>query len=217
VLKNINYRASRQFIARKNSIVIYHHPIPEDLSLVEMDITTGKVKTLFELNDVGKHFRNLIYRNDINGGFLYDEDAGFFIANAYENCIYRYNLTGKLTHVYQSNDKNFKKVEHDAAQNTKEAILELWRQSKKRHFDMLYSIYLLNERTILAAYVINFKLYFELFDKDTGNIINDQEIRVPFSIKSCSDNFLFLDGPPPEFEKEDQISNPYLIKFIYKK
>lgn len=217
VLKNINYRASHQFIARKNSIVIYHHPIPEELSLVEMNINTGKAITLFELNEVGKNLRNLLYRNDINGGFLYDEDAGFFIANAYENCIYRYNLTGKLTHIYQSNYKNFKKVEHDATQNTPEAILELWRQSKKRPFDMLYSIYFLNQKIILAAYVINKRLYIELFDKATGKIINDEDIAVPFPIKYCSDNLLFLEVQPPEIEKEGQIANPYLIKFLYRK
>ncbi len=217
IFKNKNYRASYQFIVRNNSLVIYHHPIPDQLSLLEMNMSTGKVKTLFKLNEVEKNLRNLLFRNTINGGFLYDKNAGFFIANPYENRIYRYNLTGKLTHIYKSNNKNFKMVEHDAAQSTPEAIMAIWRQSKKRPFDMLYSIYLLNKKTILAAYVINKKLYIELFDKDTGKIINDEDIPVPFPIKYCSDNLLFLEGHLPEIEKEGQIANPYLIKLLYKR
>lgn len=216
ILKNNNYRASYQFVIQNNSLIIYHHPIPDQLSLIEMNINTGKVKTLFKLTEVGKNIRNLLFRNTINGGILYDKNAGFFIANPYQNWIYRYNLAGKLTDIYRSNNKNFKVVEHDAAQSSPEAIMAFWRQSKKRPFDILYSIYFLNEKIILAAYVINTKLYIELFDKYTGKIISDEDIAVPLPIKYCSDNLLFLEGRPPEIEKEEQIVNPYIIKFLYK-
>ncbi len=217
VFKTPNYRASFKFIIQNDNVVFYYHPTPAQLSLVEMNMNTGQIKTLIPLNEVGKNLRNLLIRNPINGGFLYDEKAGFFIADAYENMIYRYDFTGKLADIYHSSYKRFKMVEHDAIQNTPEAIMGFWRQSRKKPFDMVISIHLLNENTILAAYVIDKRPYIELFDKDTGKVLNNEEIRLPLPPKYCSDNLLFLEGPPQKIEKEDQLPNPYLIKFQLKR
>ena len=217
VFKNTKFRASYKFVVGENRFYIYQNPVPEELFLAEMDITTGNTKKLFPLSEVGKNIRNLIFRNPINGGFLYDGKGSFFIADAYENMIYRYDLTGKLINIHKSNYKNFKRVVQDANNSTPGAILNLWQKSRKKPFDVVLSIYLLNDYTILASYSINNWPFIELFNKKNGKIINKKKITIPLPIKYCSDGLLFLECFPSDMmEKENEIKNPYIIKLKYK-
>lgn len=215
IISNKEFRASSKFIVGDECLYIYQHPDPQNLFFIKMDIHSGKVSQLFQLDEFGKKIRNALFRNPIDGGFLLDNKNSFLIANAFEDKIYKYSLSGKLERVFQSRLKEFRALNQDAANNSMEAVLKMWQKISKRSFDMLVSIYLLNKNTILASYSIDWKPIIELFDKNTGQVINKKKINLPFPIKYCSDDLLFLECFPPE-DSENQISNPYVIMFKFK-
>jgi hypothetical protein len=213
MISNKNFRASPKFAVGDNCLYIYQHPTPQQIFIIKMDIHSGKAFPLFQLNEFGKNIRNILFRNPINGGFLFDGKSSFLIANAFENKIYKYNLSGRLENLFRSELKDFKAVKRDIENSSMEAVLKMWRKLSKK--DMLISIYLLNEDIIIASCAIDNMPVIELFNKNTGRVINKKKINLPFPIKYCSDDLLFLECFPAE-EAEGQFSNPFLLKFKYK-
>jgi len=204
--------ASTRFAAARDRIVIYCHRSPEDLFVAQLDMSTGRVRNLFRLEDVGRNLRNLLYRNRFNGGFLWDGGHRYFVADPYENLIYVYDVAGKLVGLYKSSYREFRKLKRDAPGSTPSAIMEFMRQSRKTRLDVVYSVGFVEPTTILASYAIGGKLYAELFDSYSGRVLNRERIVMPLPLKHCANGFLFLEGPP-KTTPTGELRNPYLIRF----
>lgn len=89
VFKAKKYWPSDKFIVRDGALVSWYDPRPDQLWLAELNMVTGHSKLLFELREVGKDLRNLLFRDGLKyGALLYDQKAGFFIVTPFENQIY---------------------------------------------------------------------------------------------------------------------------------
>ncbi len=212
------YWPSYKSVVRNSTIVSWYDPRPDQLWLAELDMTTGRSRLLFELKEVCKDLRNLLFRDGLRfGALLYDREAGFFIVTPFENQIYRYDLTGKLTHVYHSSYKGFKRIERDAPDSSPRAVMATIR-SRKTSRDGVYCGYFLNQRTIILNLIINSNWYIELFDKETGEVVNKEEIiSPPWPVLYAADNNLFLLAPPQRAGRENEAGNLRVVRYLFKR
>ena len=217
VRRAVNLRgvqARCHFATAKGEVFLLENPAPGDMWIARVDLRTGREQKLFSVPEVTAKLPNLIYRNSRNGGLLFYPGLGFYVANAYQNVIYDYDMSGRLIRVLRSGYHDYKTVPKDAPDPSPASVMRLIFH-RKEPFDAVDRIFALNDRTILATYAYHRKLTGELFDVVTGKPLNHKPFRVPFLPVWAGKNRLFLRLPLEASDAWD-IQNPGLVVFEYR-
>lgn len=177
-------------------------------SLISIDTKSNKVKKLLNLN-FNEKLNNLDHRMPDFGGLLIDKDGYTYIVNALENKIYKYNNQKKVA-VFKSKNKKFKVIDNDLLKN-KDAIIALFQ--KKIQFGSVMNMFFLNDDLIFVTYLIEKRLYFEIFNKNNGDIIDTENSALPGFPLYGSNNSIYVVKEAEVLDKNGNIENPILIRY----
>ena len=160
-------------------------------------------------------YKNAIKRF-IGGGLLIDADNYLYAANAVEDKIFKYNLSGKLIKCFQSKYVPFKSLDKDLLPGT-EGIFEFFKRAKGRIPNTLLNrIGFISGKYIYAEYIGRKGKYIEVFSKE-GDVVNKKSIRVPdgFLITGSYRKYIYFRPFVNHDEKPDEIRNPVLLKYEF--
>ena len=216
-----HYRNDKYYVSDKfcvdslsNLIVYCWQERLEDNYLLYYDLKNNDINIMMELGFSGK-YKNAIKRF-IGGGLLIDADNYLYAANAVEDKIFKYNLSGKLIKCFQSKYVPFKSLDKDLLPGT-EGIFEFFKRAKGRIPNTLLNrIGFISGKYIYAEYIGRKGKYIEVFSKE-GDVVNKKSIRVPdgFLITGSYRKYIYFRPFVNHDEKPDEIRNPVLLKYEF--
>jgi len=213
---NDKYFVSDKFCvdSTSNLIIYSRQESLNGIYLLYYNLKNNDIHKLFKLG-FSKNYINIIKRFD-GGGFLIDKNNYLYVANAIEDKIYKYDLSGNLIKCFSSKNVPFKHIDRDIPPGKAGVIDFLMRSKGKLLNTIVNRIGFINSRYIFANYIGSKDNFIEIFSKD-GDVVNKKLIKLPKGLRivGSANNCIYASSLFVPEEKPDEIQNSILLKYKF--
>ncbi len=213
---SITYFVSDHFCidSASNPVIYYNRFSFDGCYILYFDLTKNEIEKRFKLG-FSKNLDNIIKRYS-GGGILIDDDNHLYVANAIEDKILKYNLSGELINSFSSKHVPFRKMKKDIPPGP-EGVFEFLRRSNGKLINtILLRIGFISDGYLYAEYINADAQYIEIFSRD-GTVINKETIKLPKGLRVVGsfNDYIYLKTIIIENMEYDEIDNPALIRYKY--
>ena len=215
--RNNKYFVSDKFCidSHANLIVYCRQDKFKDVFLLHYNLVDNNLSRMFELG-FSENYINAIKRFD-GGGLLIDKDNYLYAANAIENKIYKYSLSGNLEKCFKSKYVPFKYLDKDILPGKAGVIDFLSKTRGKIINTTINKMGFINNEFIFVEYLGPKGRNVEIFSTD-GDVVNLESITLPegFRVVGSANGCMYFKNVMLEAdEKPDEIKNPVLLKYRF--